>query len=228
MRDSVPPLDVDLSDSFVAHPAECERLLEPTSTPCRSSPVHVRNSGKIIEPDISLSLEKLISAQQKDPTLVSCYNTIQSVSDHASESSAYFVRDGLLMRRWRPQKSNEWNDIEQIVMPTENRRAILSIAHDGVSGHLGVTKTFNHVLRHFFWPGLKRDVRRYCKMCHVCQVSGKPNQIIPPAPLYPIPAVGEPFEKIIIDCVGPLPRSKSGYQYLLTIMLGGASEKNHC
>ena len=41
---------------------------------------------------------------------------------------------------------------------------------------------------------------------------------IPPAPLHPIPAIGEPFERILIDCVGPLPRTKSGHQYLLTIM----------
>ena len=220
LRDVVPPNDVDLSDSFVAHPEECERLCEPAFTQSRSSPAPVVKDEKRErkQSDVSLSLNKLINAQQKDPTLVSCFKAIQSVSDHASESPAYFIRDGLLMRRWRPQKSNEWNDIEQIVMPSENRRAILSVAHDCVAGHLGVTKTFNRVLRHFFWPGLKRDVRRYCKTCHVCQVSGKPNQTIPPAPLYPIPAIGEPFEKVIIDCVGPLPRSKSGYQYLLTIM----------
>ncbi len=49
-------------------------------------------------------------------------------------------------------------------------------------------------------------------------MAGKPNQMVPPAPLYPIPAVGEPFERVIVDCVGPLPRTKTGYQYLLTIM----------
>lgn len=38
------------------------------------------------------------------------------------------------------------------------------------------------------------------------------------APLYPIPAVSQPFEHLIIDCVGPLPRSKSGAVYLLTVM----------
>ena len=46
----------------------------------------------------------------------------------------------------------------------------------------------------------------------------KPNQKIPSAPLPPIPAIGEPFERILIDCVGPLPRTKSGNRYLLTIM----------
>lgn len=33
-----------------------------------------------------------------------------------------------------------------------------------------------------------------------------------------IPAMGQPFEHLIIDCVGPLPPSKSGACYLLTIM----------
>ena len=44
------------------------------------------------------------------------------------------------------------------------------------------------------------------------------NQTIPKAHLQPIPAFDEPFSKIIIDCVGVLPKTKSGCQYLLPIM----------
>ena len=47
---------------------------------------------------------------------------------------------------------------------------------------------------------------------------GKRGQMNSVAPLHPIPAFGEPFSKIIIDCVGPLPKARSGNQYLLTIM----------
>ena len=81
-----------------------------------------------------------------------------------------------------------------------------------------MTKTYARILKHFFWPGLKQDVSQYCRTCPTCQLTGKPNQKIPAAPLCPIPAIGEPFERVIIDCVGPLPRTKSGNQYLLTIM----------
>ena len=35
----------------------------------------------------------------------------------------------------------------------------------------------------------------HCWTCRVCQLSGKPNQLIHPFPLYPIPIVGEPFER---------------------------------
>ena len=47
---------------------------------------------------------------------------------------------------------------------------------------------------------------------------GKPNQSILKANLQPTSAFYEAFSRMIIDCVGPLPKTKSGCQYLLTIM----------
>ena len=47
---------------------------------------------------------------------------------------------------------------------------------------------------------------------------GKPNQTIPKAQLKPIPAFDEPFSRILIDCVGPLPRTKSENECLLKIV----------
>ena len=103
--------------------------------------------------------------------------------------------------------------------PTISSICAVVVAHDNLwAGHLGVTKTYKRVSKHFFWPGLKKDVSMFCRTCHVCQMTGKPNQVISPAPLHPIPVMGEPFEHILVDCVGPLPKSKSGNQFLLTIM----------
>ncbi|XP_042559700.1 uncharacterized protein LOC116219171 [Clupea harengus] len=83
---------------------------------------------------------------------------------------------------------------------------------------MGIRKTYDRVARRFFWPGLKGDISRYIRECHTCQMTGKPNQKIPMAPLQPIPAVSAPFEYLLVDCVGPLPRSRAGHCYLLTIM----------
>ena len=105
----------------------------------------------------------------------------------------------------------------QIVVPEVFRDAVLKIAHDE-SGHLGIRKTYDRVLRFFFWPRLKRDVAKYVKTCHTCQLTSKPNQCLKPAPLCSIPAVSQPFEHLIVDCVGPLPAAKSGCSYLLTVM----------
>ncbi len=105
-----------------------------------------------------------------------------------------------------------------MVVPLKFRPSVIRLAHDGVAGHMGVRKTCDRLQRRFFWPGLKRDVSKFIKTCHVCQLTGKPNQKIPVAPLQPIPAMSKPFEHLLVDCVGPLPRSKTGHMYLLTIM----------
>ena len=52
----------------------------------------------------------------------------------------------------------------------------------------------------------------------MCQIIGKSNEKFPMAPLKPIPACSELFNEILIDYGGPLPKIKSGNNYLLTIM----------
>ena len=65
----------------------------------------------------------------------------------------------------------------------------------------------------------------HLRTCSTCQLTGKPNQVIKPAPLLTIPAISQQFEYRIIDCVGPLPPAKSGSQYLLTVM---CQSTNNC
>ena len=65
---------------------------------------------------------------------------------------------------------------------------------------------------------MKADVVQHCKVCHNCQVAGKPNQKIPVSPLIPLPVFEDPFTRVVIDVVGPLPKTSSGHNYLLTIM----------
>lgn len=57
----------------------------------------------------------------------------------------------------------------------------------------------------------------FCNTFSTYQV-GKPNWPLQPAPLWPAPAVGEPFEHVLVDCVGPLPKAKSGNLFLLTVI----------
>ena len=66
------------------------------------------------------------------------------------------------------------------------------------------------IVKHFYWPGVHRDVKNFIIVCHTCQMVGKPNQKQPVAPLKPIPVLGEPFSHVLIDCVGPLPKQKRG------------------
>ncbi|XP_069943208.1 uncharacterized protein [Cherax quadricarinatus] len=72
------------------------------------------------------------------------------------------------------------------------------------------------VSRHFFWSQLWETVREYIETYHVFQFIGKPSLSIKPVPLQSISAPGEPFSKLVVDVLGPFPRTKLGNDYLLT------------
>ena len=121
------------------------------------------------------------------------------------------------MRKWRPADVPADADlsVKQIVLPKGFRTEVLSLAHENpLSGHFGVTKTYYELLNHFFWPYMKKKLYVMSYLSN----GRKPNQKIPRAPLQPVPAFEEPFNRVLIDCVGPLPKSQSGNEYLLTII----------
>ena len=169
-----------------------------------------------------VSRSQLCKEQHNDPEILPLLERALDEKEIDQVPVCFYVKNGILMRKWRPpdvSAEDEWTVNHQIVVPRVYRLKILNLAHDTpMSGHLGINKTYHKILNHFYWPGLKSDVSRFCKSCHTCQMVGKPNQTIPKAHLQPIPAFDEPFSRIIIDCVGPLPKTKSGNEYLLTIM----------
>lgn len=189
-----------------------------------------RNIGNIerveghIEPKIDIEINKseLVREQESDESLKSLWDEAKRSDGSDENFVGHYVDRGVLMRSWRPLKvpaGEHWQVKTQIVVPQVYRQKILEMAHEGnLSGHLGIRKTLGKILCHFYWPKVKSDVAKFCKTCVLCQKVGKPNQLIQPAPLRPIPVIEEPFSKIVIDCVGPLPRTRKGNQYLLTIM----------
>ena len=154
--------------------------------------------------------------QQSDPEISPLFDRALDENEMSQVPVCYYVQNDILMRKWRPpdvSADDDWTVNHQIVVPRAYRPKILNLAHETpMSCHLGVNKTYHKILNHFFWPGLKSYVSQHCKSCHTCQIEGKPNQTIPKAYLKPIPAFDEPFSRIIIDCVGPLPKTKSGCQ----------------
>lgn len=212
---------VDLSDSFLYTDQMPSNSLSPVIIDSSKKEDHMGqgdlNDGKQLE--CLVGQAQLVAAQKADPSLQKYFTFLSSKEGTPDSQVGYCLENEVLMRKWCPRNEPELRSAYQIVVPTAYRQHVLSLAHDSPwSGHLGITKTYNRILKHFFWPALKKDVSNHCRSCHVCQSTGKPNQKIPPAPLQPIPVLGEPFDRVLVDCVGPLPKSKLGNQFLLTIM----------
>ena len=215
--------DIDLTDTLIGQSFnnEISNSLSPSQSDIQTD-FDLSASISNDQGHDQLSRSQLCKEQHSDPEISPLFERALDENEISQVPVCYYVKNDILMRKWRPpdvSAEDEWTVNHQIVVPRIYRPEILNLAHETpMSGHLGVNKTYHKILNHFYWPGLKSDVSQHCKSCHTCQMVGKPNQTIPKAHLQPIPAFDEPFSRIIIDCVGPLPKTKSGCQYLLTIM----------
>eukprot|EP00731_Ephydatia_muelleri_P035196 Em0104g2a len=157
--------------------------------------------------DLDFGAEELRRLQQADETL-------HDINQLAERGDPQFVKKSSLV--YRKTSSTEDHAVEQLVLPRQCRAMVLKLAHETpLAGHLGRNKTTRRVLQRFYWPGVCRDVAKHCRCCPECQKAQ--NRREQPAPLVPLPVIAEPFARIAMDIVGPLPRSKSGHKYILVI-----------
>jgi transposase InsO family protein len=125
------------------------------------------------------------------------------------------VVGGVVYRVWFNHKGEE--DGLQLLTPDNIKAQILQVAHDAAtSGHYGEKKTVAKLRRHFFWPNLLSDVRKYCRSCAVCQKRKPP----PTRPHHPLQqeAIGEPLQKVTIDILGFEKCTCRGNRYILVMV----------
>lgn len=104
-----------------------------------------------------------------------------------------------------------------VIPPEEARNEIITEYHDSlIGGHKGITKTYRRIRERFYWPNLKEEVTEYIKKCTECQEQ-KLSRIKTREPMIITDTPAEPFDKISIDTVGPLPKTPDGNQHILTI-----------
>ncbi|XP_068205634.1 uncharacterized protein [Palaemon carinicauda] len=174
---------------------------------------------KVLADLVDIPSDEFVEYQRSDDSLKEYFDKVKDDVDE-SKLPYFYLDNNILMRRYRPLKiagQNSWHDSYQLVVPSNLRAALLDLAHSAES-HLGISKTYKRLLDDYYWPGMKADVKHHIESCHPCQVTGKPNQKIPPAPLVPITVPNSPFEKVIVDCVGPLPKTKKQNEYILTLL----------
>ena len=157
---------------------------------------------------------ELQEAQRTDPTLATARKIAEGNTDLAGGEGFYY-RGGLLYRHWEPKgRTHGEESCEQLALPIKCRDAVLAIAHEiPLGGHLGKTKTTQRVQQRFYWPTLHSDVAKLCRACKAYQLDS--SRRVHKAPLIPLPIIGEPFRRIAMDIVGPLPKTRKGKRFIL-------------
>ena len=160
---------------------------------------------KVMAGDLTFNVnrEELCKLQDEDPAIVSLKKRKpQLLAEH----------NGLWYHLWTPKHCDE--PIEQLILPKHCHEIVCKLVHTiPLAGHLGRNKTIKRITRHFYWPSVFRDVTEYCRRCPECQRTAKGSQR--KVPLIPLTVMEEPFQRIAVDVVGPLPWSRRGHQYIL-------------
>ena len=105
----------------------------------------------------------------------------------------------------------------KLVVPKDFRLEVISNAHDPpIAGHMGVYKTCKRLAERYTWPRMRVDVLRYVLRCRTCAAYKVPSSK-PSGQYVAQPTCVGPWQLISCDLVGPLPRSKSGHQYVFVV-----------
>ena len=127
------------------------------------------------------------------------------------ESQHYEMIDGVLHHE-NPNEPGRWC----IVVPKKLHSQLLNEAHAGCfGGYLSEKKVYDKLRRSYWWYGLRRDVRRFCRSCLNCVTGRGPGHSHRP-PLVPIPVKG-PFHRVAVDVL-QLPLTSSGNKYVVVFM----------
>src|SRR5436305_13623854 len=139
--------------------------------------------------------------------ILECLQNTVNNKKKRKQSETFEVRNGKLFRRKKNGKILR-------VLKEDETDAILFMTHNHeTGGHFGADTTYNKIADRYYWKGMYDDIKKYVKSCDTCQ---RREQKGGKSYLNPI-EVGEPFERIGIDFVGPLERTKRRNRYILVV-----------
>lgn len=166
-------------------------------------------------PILALEMEDIGKLQEGDPQ---CRSIIEAVKKPDEATSAerrlarsFVIENGILYKKNVAHLGHE----KLLVVPTGIRHEVMTECHDSPlsGGHLGFTKTFFKIKSRYYWPKMLKEVEKYVKSCVDCQSRKTPKRA-GAGLLQPIP-VGEPFDTIGIDFLGPFTRTAKGNIYII-------------
>ena len=126
-----------------------------------------------------------------------------------------YIKNGILRYRQETTTPEGKSLIRHLlIVPKDLWGVALKKAHLA-SAHMGPRATVERAQRHVYFPGMLREAEEGLRGCSECQT--KTGKITPQRHTLMSHQEGYPFQKLSIDFVGPLPSSRRGNNYLLTV-----------
>jgi hypothetical protein len=152
-----------------------------------------------------------ISDHQKRDSF--CRNIYDKLGQGDPSVKGFKCHNGALI--YHPSRARR----KRYLLPETLRLMVLEYFHSShLSAHLGMTKTLNKIAKVFFWPGMRQDVYAFVRNCMDCQ-RAKPSQDSQVG-LHSSNVVPCPMERVFVDFVGPIVRSRRGNIAVFVILDG--------
>ena len=154
-----------------------------------------------------LTLDEILEAQASDEY---CQSVL--VAQVGRKGSPFFEDDSGLLCRNHPRDP----DVIQIVLPLLLRHRVLRLAHyHPLAGHPGQTRLLKRLRRTYYWPQMSADAATTVRECISCAKNRV--RLLRQAGAMKLFQAVRPLEDLAIDILGPLPKSKQGYSFILVI-----------
>ena len=154
-------------------------------------------------------LSDLKTAQQQDFFLQGVGEEVDG-SDHGTWRDFRRNDQGFLCYQ------REGDETQRICVPRLSRDAVLHAAHgDALTGHPGITRTAANIAQFFWWPNMFRDVAHFVRSCRTCAAAKSSTGLkLGVDSFSSVPL--QPFTHWSMDLIGPLPKSRSGNDLIVT------------
>ena len=105
---------------------------------------------------------------------------------------------------------------KQLIAPKPIKDVVFEHLHSNkIGGHLGRDRTIGSVSRRFYWPGMSKQIKRWCRGCDIC-AQVKPGPGLGRSPLRQF-VVNAPMQCVAIDISGPWPISVNQNEYIIVV-----------
>ena len=206
--------DNKLPDALSRHPApngptrgepDLERMLMPTR---EKTVTNLETTSPVFNALGQASLsEEITAAQQLDPIItreVEMWQEVCNKEERTKKEEDFAQKHKLdIYGFWKKHPTlGTWS----LRVPASSVENVLCKYHDDpLAGQPGCDETLREIQSRFYWPEMRRSIRRYVSSCHLCTCC-KPVRTATKDTIRPR-AAQRPWETVTLNSMGPYPPS---------------------
>jgi Integrase core domain. len=143
----------------------------------------------------------------------------KKLSNKVTKLSVSFVMDDNMIFRNTKIRRSDKSPTKRIWVPSTMRKIVLTEIHDSLwsGAHMGSDKTLAKLNAKYYFNGMTRYVKLWCRTCSICQRTKRPHPRKNKVTLGEI-KVSKPYELFCIDIWDPCVKSDRGNTCVLTVV----------